>query len=111
MSNETMQKLYAICEGLNSRFPGNRDPFRILARLTEECGEVASQVHHFEGIGRKIEKHGPPDKPALAKEIQDVLTSVLSLSLHYGVQTELEQSIDKHFHMVVDQDLVSRSST
>lgn len=39
MSNETITRLYAICEGLNNRFPGNRDPFRFLARLMEECGE------------------------------------------------------------------------
>lgn len=36
---DTVAKLYKICEGLNKRFPGNEDPFRILSRLMEECGE------------------------------------------------------------------------
>ena len=103
-----MRNLYKICEGLNNRFPGNKDPFRILARLTEECGEVASQVHHFEGIGRKVEKHGTPDKMHLAKEIQDVMTAVLSLAIHYGVQPELQQTIDKHYRMVIDEGLATR---
>jgi NTP pyrophosphatase (non-canonical NTP hydrolase) len=107
MNTEMLHKLYMICEGLNNRFPGNRDPFRILARLTEECGEVASQVHHFEGIGRKPEKHGEPDKDKLAKEIQDVMTSVLSVAQHYGVEDELAQSIDRHYRMVIDEELVA----
>lgn len=107
MKEETIHKLYGICEGLNNRFPGNRDPFRILARLTEECGEIASQVHHFEGIGRKPEKHGSPDKTKLAKEIQDVMTAVLSFAVHYGVEDELKQSIDKHYRMVIDEGLVT----
>ena len=107
MNTETFHQLYMICEGLNNRFPGNRDPFRILARLTEECGEVASQVYHFEGIGRKPEKHGEPDKGKLAKEIQDVMTSVLSVAQYYGVEEELERSIEKHYRMVIDEELIS----
>ena len=106
MSEETIHKLYKICEGLNNRFPGNRDPFRILARLTEECGEIASQVHHFEGIGRKGEKHGEPDRAKLAKELQDAMTAVLSFAIHYGVEAEVERSIDKHYRMVIDEGLV-----
>ena len=106
MKRETIEKLYAICEGLNNRFPGNRDPFRILARLTEECGEIASQVHQLEGIGRKPEKHGEPDKTKLAKEIQDVMTAVLSMAMQYGVEEELEKSIDKHYQMVIDEGLI-----
>ena len=107
MKMEMTDKLYAICEGLNNRFPGNCDPFRILARLTEECGEVASQIHHFEGVGRKREKHGEPDKAKLAKEIQDVMTSVLSIAQYYGVEEELERSIEKHYRMVIDEERVT----
>jgi NTP pyrophosphatase (non-canonical NTP hydrolase) len=107
MNTETVQKLYKICEGLNNRFPCNSDPFRILARLTEECGELASEVHHFEGIGRKREKYGEADKVKLAKEIQDVMTSVLSFALHYGVEEELALSIDKHYCMVIDEGLIT----
>lgn len=103
---ETVAKLYRICEGLNKRFPGNEDPFRILARLMEECGELAAQVHHFEGIGRKREKHGDPDKAKLAKECMDILTAVLHVAALYGVEEELEARINKHYKMVVDEGLV-----
>jgi len=50
-----IRKLYKICEALENRFPGTRDPFRILARLMEESGELADQVHLREAIGRKQE--------------------------------------------------------
>jgi hypothetical protein len=35
-----IQKLYQINAALEKRFPGNRDPFRILARLKEVSNET-----------------------------------------------------------------------
>ena len=68
-----IEKLYRIAEGLNSRFQDGDDPFYIATRLAEECGEVTSQVSHFEHKGVKAEKLGPPDRDAFAKELQDAL--------------------------------------
>jgi NTP pyrophosphatase (non-canonical NTP hydrolase) len=76
------------------RFPDGNDPFRILTRLLEECGELAQQVNHFEDCGIKRQKHGEPDRDDLAKEIRDVLTAALDLAHHYGVHSELAASID-----------------
>ena len=56
------EKLYRIAEGMNNRFEDGNDPFYIVTRLAEECGEVASQVNHFEHKGVKAEKLGPPDR-------------------------------------------------
>jgi NTP pyrophosphatase (non-canonical NTP hydrolase) len=56
-----IEKLYKHCEALEKRFTNNRDPFRILARLMEESGELADQVHLFEGVGRKRESLRKPD--------------------------------------------------
>jgi NTP pyrophosphatase (non-canonical NTP hydrolase) len=41
-------KLKFICENLDQKYPEGKDPFKIITRLTEECGELASQVNHFE---------------------------------------------------------------
>jgi len=62
-----IEKLYKICEALAVRFPGNSDPFLILARLMEESGELAEQVHLRESVGRKRQIHGEPDDEHLAK--------------------------------------------
>ena len=104
---ETIEKLYKICEGLNIRFPGNEDPFRILARLMEESGELAQETHHFEGIGRKRKvRPESPNKDHLAKECMDVITAVLHVATLYGVQGELNARIDKHYSMVIEEGLV-----
>ena len=42
-------KLYKIAEGLNTRFKDGNDPFYIVTRLAEECGEVASPGEPFRG--------------------------------------------------------------
>jgi len=67
-----------------------------LVRLAEECGEVASQVGHFERKGVKTLKQGSPDRAAFAKELQDVMRAVVmravvQLAIHY----ELAASVDR----------------
>jgi NTP pyrophosphatase (non-canonical NTP hydrolase) len=83
-----MDKLYKIAEGLNARFPDGNDPFMIVTRLAEECGEVAAEVNHFERTGVKVDRRGAPDRHKLAKELQDVMRAVLQLALYYDLQDE-----------------------
>jgi NTP pyrophosphatase (non-canonical NTP hydrolase) len=82
---------------LNTHFPDGDDPFRIVTRLCEEAGELASTVNHFEGTGIKRTKHGTPDPNVLSKEIQDVLRAALAVARHYGVEGQLYASIDESY--------------
>jgi NTP pyrophosphatase (non-canonical NTP hydrolase) len=94
---DMMQQLMAVSAGLARRFPDNNGPFEIMTRLLEECGELAEQVNHFEGTGVKREKHGEPDKAKLAKEVQDVLRCALQIAQYYGIEQELEVSIENSY--------------
>jgi len=89
-----LDRLYRINQGLDRRFPTGRDPFQIITRLAEECGELAREVNHFEGSGVKADKHGPPDRHALAKEIRDVLLCALQIAAYYGVESDPDAIID-----------------
>jgi len=89
-----MDKLYKLAEGLRNRFPGGDDPYQMVTRLAEECGEVASEVSHWENSGVKRQKYGEPSKESLAGEIKNVLSAVITIAVHYGVQEELHRSID-----------------
>jgi caffeoyl-CoA O-methyltransferase len=88
-----VDKLIAITGGYAHRFPDGDEPFQIMTRLLEECGELAQQVNHFEGSGVKREKHGEPDKAALANEIKQTVVGALRVAQYYGVEKELEDSI------------------
>lgn len=90
-------QLYAMNSALNRRFPGSQDPFRILARLLEECGELAEQVNIFEGSGVKRQKHGEPDRAALAKEIKQVVLCALQVAQYYQIEAELQESVESSF--------------
>lgn len=91
-------RLRAVARGFSLRFPDSEDPFQMMTRLFEECGELAQQVNHFEGSGVKREKHGEPDRIKLAKEIRDVLKCVVQVMDHYGVEDEVAVSIDLAYH-------------
>jgi NTP pyrophosphatase (non-canonical NTP hydrolase) len=39
-----LEKLFIITEDLTQRFPDGNNPFQIMTRLLEECGELAEQV-------------------------------------------------------------------
>lgn len=92
-----MEKLLAINRGLNRKFPKGNDPFQIMTRLLEECGELAQQVNHFEDSGVKREKHGQPDRAKLAKEVQGVLCCALQITQYYGIERELEAAIEDSY--------------
>lgn len=89
-----MDKLYKLAEGLNKRYPDGNEPYQIITRLAEECGEAASEVNHWEGSGIKKLKHGEPSKDKLAMEIKNVLSAAMQLAVYYQVQDELERTID-----------------
>lgn len=89
-----MEKLYELAEGLLKRFPSGNDPYQMATRLAEECGEVASEISHWENSGVKRQKYGEPSKESLAGEIKNVLSAAITIAIYYGVQDELQQSID-----------------
>jgi NTP pyrophosphatase (non-canonical NTP hydrolase) len=90
----TMDKLYKMVQGYYKRFPNGIEPFQMVTRLLEECGEVASEVNHFEDSGVKRLKHGEPSKDALAGEIKQAIVALMQVAVYYSVQEELERSID-----------------
>ena len=90
-------KLIAVSTGYSKRFPDGDEPFHLMTQLLEECGELAQQVNHFEGTGVKREKYGEPDKAKMAKEVKDILHSLLRIAQYYGSEQELEDSIEQSY--------------
>ena len=90
-----MEKLYKMVEGYFKRFPKGVEPFQMVTRVLEECGEVASEVNHFEDSGVKRIKHGEPSKKALAGEIKQAIVALMQIAVYYSVQEELEESINE----------------
>jgi len=76
-------KLKLVNAGLRRRYPRGNDPFQIMTRLLEECGELAEQVNLFEDIGIKRTKLGEPDRAKMAKEVMDVLRCALQVADYY----------------------------
>jgi NTP pyrophosphatase (non-canonical NTP hydrolase) len=85
--------LLKIVKGLNKKYPEGEDPFRIVTRLCEESGELASEINRMESIGSKIKKRGPPDRLELAKEVQDVIRCALAVVIHYDLLKEFDESL------------------
>jgi NTP pyrophosphatase (non-canonical NTP hydrolase) len=101
-----MDKLYKLVEGANKRFPNGNEPFQMATRLLEECGEVASEVNHFERSGIKIQKHGEPNKYDLASELKQAIVALIQIAVYYSVQDELEQSINDSLATMKEEGLI-----
>ncbi|HLK26309.1 MAG TPA: hypothetical protein VKT30_16750 [Caulobacteraceae bacterium] len=89
-----LDKLWVSNLALRRRFPEGVEPFKIIARLAEETGELSAEVQLWEGMGVKREKHGPPDRGRLAKEVMDVLRAGLAVAEYYGIEAELDAALD-----------------
>jgi len=104
-----LEKLYAVTQGLNRRFPNGNNPYQIMTRLLEESGELAQMVNHFEGSGIKREKYGEPDKSKMAKEILDLLRCGLQVAIHYRLESDLEAIINGSYEKMRDEGLIEDS--
>ncbi|MBR6777771.1 MAG: hypothetical protein IKM27_08495 [Clostridia bacterium] len=101
-----MEKLYLLAKGYTNRFPNGNEPYQITTRLLEECGEVASEVNHFEKSGIKSLKHGEPSKQHLADEIKQAVNALMQLAVYYNVENELEKSIDISLEKMKNENLI-----
>ena len=100
---EAMDKLYKVAVGHTARYPDGNESYKIVSRILEECGEVASEVNHFESSGIKVQKHGEPSKKHLADEVKQALCALTQLVQYYGAEAELAQSIDESLKRIVDE--------
>lgn len=105
-----MDRLYKMVEGYFKRFPKGVEPFQMTTRLLEECGEVASEVNHFEDSGIKRQKHGEPSKEALAGEIKQAMVALMQIAVYYSVQEELDRSIEKSLAKMREENLIDTNS-
>ena len=88
-----LEQLWIITRGWNHRYPDGNNPYKIMTRLLEECGEVAQQVNHFEGAGIKRQKYGEPDRKELAKEVSQVLRCALEVAVYYNLEVQVEAEL------------------
>ncbi|MBQ2955045.1 MAG: hypothetical protein IJE08_01140 [Clostridia bacterium] len=89
-----MEKLFELARLYTRQFPAGNEPYQIVARILEECGEVAAEVNHFEKSGVKAEKMGEPKKENMAGEIKQAINALIQLAQYYEVEQELLDSID-----------------
>lgn len=101
-----MEKLYLLAKGYSARFPNGNEPYQIVTRILEECGEVASEVNHFEKSGIKALKHGEPDKQHMADEIKQAINALIQLAQYYNVENEIEISIDRSLEKMKNEGLI-----
>ncbi len=101
-----MEKLYLLAKGYSARFPNGNEPYQIVTRILEECGEVASEVNHFEKSGIKELKHGEPDKQHMADEIKQAINALVQLAQYYNVENEIEISIDRSLEKMKNEGLI-----
>ncbi len=88
-----LDNLWTANLALRRRFPKGVEPFKIISRLAEECGELSAEVQLWEDEGVKRQKHGEPDPRHLAKEVMDVMRAALAVAEYYGIEAELEAVI------------------
>lgn len=106
MGVNKMDRLYKMVQGCFERFPDGVEPFQMVTRLLEECGEVASEVNHFENSGIKRLKHGEPSKEALAGKIRQAMVALMQIAVYYSAQEELEKSIDESLNIMKAEKLI-----
>jgi NTP pyrophosphatase (non-canonical NTP hydrolase) len=102
-----LDHLWTTNLALRRRFPDGVDPFKIISRLAEECGELSAEVQLWENQGVKRAKHGEPDPQRLAKEVMDVMRAALAVAEYYHVERELSEAIRGSIERAVSAGLLT----
>lgn len=102
-----MDRIITMAQGMNKRFPEGNTPYQITTRILEECGEVASEVNHFENSGTKSLRHGEPSKEKLAAEMKDALNALMQLALYYEVEEDVKLAVEKSIHNLILEGYIS----
>lgn len=101
-----MDRLYKMVEGYCKRFPEGVEPYQIVTRILEECGEVAKEVNHFEDSGIKRLKYGEPNKDKLANEVRQAVVTLMQLVVYYNIEDEFEKSIEASLNRMREEKLI-----
>ncbi len=84
--DHSIRELQATVDQWIAQNGGYWDPLSLLARLTEEVGELAREVNHR--FGAKTKKASEPDGD-LAEELADVLWLVLCMANQQGIDLQI----------------------
>ena len=103
-----LDDLWLSTLALKRRFRQGHDPFKMVARLAEECGELAAEVQHWESEGLKRERLGKPDPTHTAKEVMDVLRAALAIADYYGLHEQLERTIRESIEYALHEGSLTR---
>ena len=85
-----LQEVKKLVEALSQEFGQDDDPYKALASLVEEVGEVAAEVNKTLKSGAKARQGKEADAAALQEELGDVLLSLFYLSNTLGIDLEVE---------------------
>lgn len=83
-------EIQQLVEKIAGKFPEEEDALDMLARLTEECGEVASEIRKMEKKGSKVYFNISTNREKLADELVDVLNVIASIANLYGLNLDIE---------------------
>lgn len=87
---ELQQFVKKLAKKFSEKEKAEEDAFDILARLTEETGEVAKEIRKLEKKGSKIYFNISTNKKRLADELIDVLNVIASFANFYGLDLDKE---------------------
>lgn len=97
MNMEEMQK--RVDEYISQFSVGYFSPLAMMARLTEEVGELAREINHT--YGEKTKKDSEPEK-AVSEELGDVLFVIITLANSLNI--ELDEAFQTVMHKFETRD-------
>ena len=100
MTEPTMQQLQSRVDAYISQFKeGYFPPFEMLARLTEELGELSREVQHVHG---QKKKKATEAESSLAEELGDFFFVLICFANSQGIA--MDEALDKVLHKFETRD-------
>ena len=86
----TLSDVQSFAEGLSRKFQYKGDPFRALAVVTEELGEVSAEINTMYLSESKVYQGKSGSREKLSEEIGDLVVAICHLANQCDINLEKE---------------------
>lgn len=104
---DLLNKISLIAQAQSKRFPNGDEPFKIMSRLLEECGEVSWELNHYERANVSVERNCKDNKENIVNEAFQVVMVLNQLLQYFDLSEDFVNKIEMVYKEFQDKGYIN----
>lgn len=105
---DLLSKISLVAQAQSKRFPNGDEPFKIMSRLLEECGEVSWELNHYERMNISVERNCKNNKENIVAEAYQVVMVLSQLLQYFDLSDDFINRIEMVYKEYQDKGYINQ---